>query len=316
MKIVLALFLVAFSLFGANVKMPDSSFKAGGGVTDIVYKDSKLYIATDVGLVDIFDVKSKEIIQKIKAPKIKDFMGEYVDAKIYSVDVFEEKILLLSQGSKGYSELYLYENKKLTKIISTSDELSIAKAKFINECSVLLGLLGNDIISYNIKTKEINWKKQASQSKFSDFVLNESKTEVVIADESGTLHLFEVKNGKLIKTLSGQNLDNVFAVDYKNKTIATAGQDRRAVIYDLRLDSAYYKMSGFLIYGVGLSPSAKLAAFASDEKNNVSVFKTDSKSIIAVFGGNKMTVSKILFISENEFFVASDDRVVNFYKIK
>lgn len=316
MKTILILLLLLFSLFATNVRVSDAEFNADGAVTDIVYKDAKLYVATGVGVVDIFDTPSREIIKRIKVPKIKDFMGDEVNAKIYSVDVFKEKILLLSQGKKGYRELYIYENEKLLNIINVSSKLSIAKAKFINNESVLLALLGNDIISFNIKTKKVNWKKQASQSKFSDFALNEDKTEVVVADESGALHLFEIKNGEAIKTLSGQNLDNVFAVDYKNETIATAGQDRRVVIYNLRMESAYYKTSGFLIYSVGLSPRAKLAAFASDEKNNVTVFKTNTKSVVGVFGGNKMTLSKILFISENEFFVASDDRVINFYKIK
>jgi len=316
MKIILFIILILSSLFSASIKMPSSVFKADGGVTDIVYKDAKLYAATSVGTVNIFDTKSKKIIQKISVDKITDFMGDEINAKIYSIDVLGEKILLLSQGLKGYRELFIYENKKLTKVISISDKLSIAKAKFLNSENVVLGLLSNDLISYNIKTKKENWNIQVSQSKFSNFVLNEEKSEVVVADESGELKIYATNSAKLLKTLNGQNLDNVFAVDYKNNIIATAGQDRRTVIYDLKFNSAYYKTSHFLIYGVGLSPSATLAAFSSDEKNNVTVFKTNSKATVGIYGGNKMTLSKILFINENSFFVASDDRVINFYKIK
>jgi len=316
MKIVLLIILTLSSLLATNIVMPTSIYKADGAVTDIVYSDSKLYASTSVGVVNVFDTQSKKIIQSIGVSKIKDFMGDEINARIYSVDVLGEKILILSQGLKGYRELSIYENNTLTKIISVSDKLSIAKAKFINKNSVILALLSNDIISYDLNTKKENWVTQASQSKFSNFVLNEDKSEVVVADESGELKIYATSNAKLIKVLSGQNLDNVFDVDYKNNTIATAGQDRRAVVYDLKFNSAYYKTSHFLIYSVGLSPNATLAAFASDEKNNVTVFKTNTKSSVGVYGGNKMTLTKILFISQNTFFVASDDSVINFYKIK
>ena len=316
MRTLLILLLLISSVYATKMKTPIASFIADGAVNDIVYKDAKLYAATSSGTVNIFDVKSKKIINTIKVAKIKNFLGEKTDAKIYSVDILDNKILLLSQGQRGYRELSIYENSKLTKIISTSDKLSIAKAKFIDKENVLLALLSNDIISYNIKNQKKNWTTQASQSKFSNLALNEDRTEVVIADESGNLHIFTTANASLIKTLSGQNLDNVFAVDFKNNTIATAGQDRRSVIYDLSSNSAYYKSSNFLIYGVGLSPSASLAAYASDEKNNITVFKTNTKSNIATFSGNKMTIVKILFINENVFFACDDDNIINMYKIK
>ena len=316
MKIILLIALMISSLFSAAIIMPTSNFKADGAVTDIVYKDKKLYAATTAGAVNIFNVTTNKKIQTITVAKIKDFMGDVINAKIYSVDVLGTKILLLSQGLKGYRELSIYENEKLTKVISISEKLSIAKAKFINDETVILALLSNDLISYNIKTKKENWNVQVSQSKFSNFALNEDKSEVVVADESGELQIYSTKDAKLLKTLCGQNLDNVFAVDYKNNTIATAGQDRRSVIYDLGTNAAYYKTSHFLIYGVGLSPSATLAAFSSDEKNNVTVFKTNTQSEVGVYGGNKMTLTKILFINENDFFISTDDKVINFYKIK
>jgi len=316
MKVILFITLFISSLYSMNITMPTSNFKAGGTVNDIIYNNSKLYVATSAGAVNIFNFKNKKIIQTIKVAKIKNFMGDVIDAKIYSVDLINKKILLLSQGSKGYRELFIYENNQLKKVISVSDKLSIAKAKFIDSNTVLLALLSNDIISYNIKTKKENWTIQASQSKFSTFALNEDKSKAVIADESGDLHLYATKDGKLLKVLSGENLDNVYDISYKNNTIATAGKDRRCVIYDLISNKAYYKTSTFLIYGVGLSPSASLVAYASDEKNNVTLFKTSTKSSIGVYGGNNMTLTKILFISENEFFIATDDSVINFYKLK
>jgi len=315
MKILLSL-LIVNSLFSATIQKPNAQYKADGAVIDLVIQDGKMYASTKVSIVDIFDIKTKKIIKKITLPNITDFMGDEITAKIYSVDVLNNEILILSQAEHGYRSVYIYKDNKLNPIITIEDKLYIAKAKFIDKDNIVLGLLSNDIISYNIKTKKQNWTIQPSGSKFSNLTLSTNKKEVVICDESGDLHILDTKDGKLLKTLSGQNLDNVFQADYKNNIIITAGQDRRAVVYNLNNGSAYYKTTNFLIYSVGLSPSAKLAAFASDENNNVTVFKTNTKNTVGVFGGNKMTLTNILFLNEKEFFVGSDDRTINFYKIK
>ena len=308
--------LIASSLFSATIQKPNKQYKADGAVIDLLTDNGKLYASTKVSIVDIFDIKTKKIIKKIKVPNIKDFMGDEITAKIYSVDVLGDEILVLAQAEHGYRSVYIYKNNKLTPIITVDDQLYIAKAKFIDKNNVILGLLSNDILSYNIRTKKQNWTIQASGSKFSNLVLNEKKSEVVICDESGNLHILDTKTGKIKKSLSGQNLDNVFQADYKNGVIITAGKDRRAVVYNLKTGSTYYKTTNFFIYSVGLSPSAETAGFASDENNNVTLFKTSTKSTIGVFGGNKMTITNIVFLNEKEFFVASDDKTINFYKIK
>jgi len=314
-KIFLTILLIS-SLFGSNIKKPIFWLTADGAAIDMVYNNNKLYVSTKVSIVDIFDIKTKKIIKKIKLPNITDFMGDEITAKIYSVDVLNDNILILSQAEHGYRSVYIYKKNKLIPIITTKDKLYIAKAKFIDKNTIILGLLSNDIISYNLKTKTQNWNIQPSGSKFSNLVLNENKTQVVICDESGNLHILNTKNGKTIKELSGQNLDNVFQADYKNDIIATAGQDRRCVIYNLKTNTAYYKSTNFLIYSVGLSPSGKTAGYASDENNNVTIFNTATKNTIGIYGGNKMTLTNILFLNEKEFFVGSDDKTINFYRIK
>lgn len=249
-------------------------------------------------------------------PKIIDFAGDLVHSKVYSVDVIEDKILILSQDKDGFRRIHIHKNDKTELLFDTNEALAVAKAKFLNKDTILLGLLSNELISYDINKKTYNWSLQVSGAKFSDFVLNEQKSEAVVADESGDLKIHDTKNGKRLKLLADQNLDNVFQVDYKKGVIATAGQDRRTVIYVPKVNSAYFVESGFLIYSVGLSPSGKTAAFASDELNNVTVFDTITKATLGKFGGNKMTLTKIIFIDEDRFLVGSDDKTINLYSIK
>ncbi|MDD2790895.1 MAG: WD40 repeat domain-containing protein [Sulfurimonas sp.] len=315
MRLFILLFFVT-SLFGANIRMPEASFIASAGVRDIVVHDAKLYAATEASCVDIFDLQTKERISKIEVAKITDFMGDIINAKIYSVDVMKDKILILAQGESGFAQLYIHQNNKTQLLITSSDMLSIAKAKFIDEKRVLLALLSNEIILYDLQKQELLYQEQVSGSKFSNFALNEKKDEVVVADESGSLKILRVGDAKLLKTLKGQNLDNVFQVQVANAIIVSAGQDRRAVVYDTKKNTAYYKTSGFLIYTVGLSPSAAFVAYSSDEHNNITLFERTTQKDIARFGGIKMTPTNILFLNENEFLVGSDDKIINLYKIK
>jgi len=316
MRVFTILLLMVLSLFAAKPVMPVSEYSASGSVVDMVVHKGILYCSTDASGIDIIDLKSHKTIKQIKVDKIKDFMGDLVVAKVYSVDVMGKKILMLSQAEQGFRRLYIYQAGENELVVDTDAQLSIAKAKFLDKNTVLLALLGDELISYNLKEKKQNWRLQVSGSKFSNFVLNEDRSEVVVADESGDLQVIATKDGKHIKTLSGQNLDNVFQVDYKKGIIASAGQDRRVVVYDVAEGSAYYKTASFLIYSVGLSPSGKRVAYSSDENNNVTVFNTKTKSTVGLFGGNKMTLSGIVFLNENEFLVSTDATIINRFKIK
>ena len=315
MKFFLLLFLFNVSIFAGELLSPKFHFTASGSVNDIVVKGNKLYAATDASCLDIFNLKTHKKIQTIKLEKIVDFMGDIIDATIFSVDVIDNQIMMLSQGLDGYSRIYLYQDAKLSLLIKNRDKLAVSKAKFLNNDTLLLGLLSDEIISYNIKTNKQNYRIDSSSSKFSDFVLNEDKSQVVVADESGNLQLLRTKDGKHLHSFNGQNLDEVFGVDYKKGIIITAGKDRRVVVYDTNSNDSYYKSSSFFIYSVGLSPSGIIAGYSSDVHNNITIFNTKTKSIIAEYGGNRSPLSKILFVSEKEFIVSSASKKINLYQL-
>jgi len=312
-------YLLAFLLFfvhlNAEVLIPTFVYEGSGGATDMVYKDAMLYVATAEGTVDVYDTKAQKRIKIITVPKIKDFLGDEVTSKVFSVDVVKNKIMIVSQGEMGYRRVHIYKNGVLNKVISTKQSYTISKAKFIDENKLIIALLSNEVILYDIKNSKELYRVQISASKFSSFALNEKKDRLVLADESGDLELITVKDGKILKQFKGQNVDNIFQLDYKNGIIITAGQDRRTAIYSDDGRTAYYKEGSFLIYSAGLSPSGKIGAFASDENNNVTVFNTGSKADLATLGSHKATMTSILFINEKELFTASDDTHINYWKL-
>ena len=317
MKYIFLIVMFFSSLYAQKLVKPEYVYKISSGlVTDVLTDKNKLYVSTDVGNVDIFDMKSKKEIKTIKLDKIKDFMGDDVSSKIFSLDMLNGTLLILSQDSGGYSRLHLLKDGKLRQIVSKEDRLNIIKAKFIDTKKVVIALISNDIISYSIDTKQKNWVTQASMSKFSSFALNNDRSLVAIADESGDVHVLSTKDGSKVKTLSGQNVDNIFGIAFRGDTVLTGGQDRRAAVYNVKTGSGYHKSSNFFVYGVGLSPSGKIGAYSSDLKNDVTLFYTKTRDPIAKYKSNKAIVNSIYFINEKEFFINSSSKVVGYYKVK
>ena len=315
------LFLIAFSfnLFVLTINAkdlnPSKSLIASGGVSDLVLVENKLFVATTASAIDIFDISTDEKIDSIKLPKIKDFIGDTIDSKIYSVDVLNDSVLILSQGEQGGRNLGIYKNGQMQNIIDDSQRMFIGRAKFLDENHIIYALLSNQIYLYDIQNKKILKEIQISQSKFSNFKLTKDKSKFIVSDESGVITKKKKKSFEVLKTFKNQNLDNVFQADIKGNLILTAGQDRRAAVYNIDTNSAYYKEFSFLIYSVALSPNTNLAAVASDEENNVTIFNTKTKENLYKLFLNKATLSNILFLNENELFVASDDKEINYYKI-
>jgi len=322
-SIFISLILYVSSINAKDLK-PNIIYEASGSVTDIAYSNAKIYVSTDASCIDIFDIKTKKIINQIKVPKIKDFMGDTIDAKIYNVDVYKNKILLTSQANKGFREIYISSNNNTKVIISSKQKMFVSKAKFIDENTIIFSLLSNEMYLYDLKNSKIIWKIDVRapdatfNSTFADFTLNEDKSIAVVSDEGGDLKLVDIKQGKVIKVLANNNLDKVFKVDFKNNKIITAGQDGRCVVYDLKNNTNYFlrEKKWFIIYSSALSPSGLLGAFSSDENNNVTIFNTKTKRKLFKLRDNLMTLSSMIFINENEIFITTDSNKFNYYNLK
>jgi WD40 repeat protein len=260
---------------------------------------------------------SKEKIKEVFIPDVKDFMGDIMPARVMSTDMIGEKYLLLSDsGIGGYANLFIHENGKTIKMIGPEDKKPLIKARFINANNVLLGYLSNEVSLFDLTTKQEKYRVQLSESKFSDFALNEDKSLVVFSCESGVLSLVDVQSGKVVRTLEGQNVDNVYKVDYKHGMVSGAGQDQRGSLYEVKTGKGTYIKGSFLIYATGLSPQADKVAFAMDEKNNISIYDTFSKSKLALLKGQKSTLNVIIFKDEKRLFSASDDNTVMIWDLK
>ena len=300
----------------ASVVTPTQEIQTNGIVKDMVLKDDTLLLGTDNGLLQVYNYEKKTFVKNIVLENVKDFMGDEVPARVFSVDKMQERYLLLSDSGKGgYVNLWMHENNSTTQLIFAEDKKAAVKARFVTKNKILLGFLSNEAALFDVKSKKELYRVQLSESKFSDFALNEEKTQAVFACESGVLNVIDTKTGKVVKVLKGLNVDNVYKVDFKKGIVSGAGQDRRAALYDVALGSGEYLEGSFLIYATGLSPSAKKIAFAMDEKNNISIYKRQSKFKMAELQGQKSTLNNILFKDENVLFSSSDDSTVMMWRL-
>ena len=312
-KIILSLFVLTLYAFSLEDLTPTYSLKAKGAVQDILYTKGVLYAANSNGSVEIFDVASKEVIKTIEIPSIEDFMGDIIPAKIYSIDLIANKLLIVSQGMKGYRTLWIYENDTLHKVFDIEKKYFIQKASFVDENRILFGLLSNQIGLYNLQTQTLEYMNQVSHSSFSHFKLSQDKQRFASTDESGIVRIFNTQDGSLFKELDALNLDRVYQVDYKNGVVLTAGQDRKAVVFSQR-GSTYSLNFDFLLYSCALNAKATRGAVSYNEKNEVLVFDINTKKYLYNLTGQKATLTQILFISDNELFASSDSEIINYWK--
>ncbi len=316
MKRLILLSLIFINILIARDISPIKEIQTKGNVMDLKIVNDILYIGTDEGTLETYNIKDDTFIEKIQLKKIHDFMGDFMNPKVYSVDVIGDKKLLLAQGEKGARELYINENNTTTKIITNEAKLVMQKARFIDKNRVFLGLLSNEIVLYDLKAKKPLYLFQLSQSKFSDFALNEDKTQAVISCESGINYLVDVKNGKVIKELKGANKDNVFKVDFKNGKVATAGQDRKGAVYDINNANVQTFDAPFLVYATALSKDAKLVAFSFGTDNEIAVFNLKTNSKIFNLKGQKSTLNSIIFYDDDTLYSGSDDNYIMKWRLK
>ncbi len=314
MRFLLYVTLLFSSSYSKEIK-PFFIIKTKALVLDFVIDKSFMYIANDEGSIEIFDFKSKKIVDEIILPSLLLTKNQNIRAKILSVDRFNNKTLFVSTTLKGFRNVWIHDGKILKKILSIKDKLSVKEARFINEDSFVLGTLGHEIISYNLKDNYTFYKKHLELSAFTDMVLSKDKTKLLSASESGRVTSLDIKSGKIIKIYESLNVDRIYKIAYANGVIITAGQDRRVGVYS-KNKNTYYLKSDFLVFAVALNPNATLGVYSSTEDGVLQVFNIKNKKKLYTLVGHKAVPSNISFVNENELFSSGNENKIFYWKLK
>ncbi len=314
--IVSALVLLGMALLlDAQEIKPTFQLNTTSTVTDFVIDGTRLYAATDAGVIDIFDLNSRTIVEQILLEPIRTSRGATVPARIYSIDRLSGKTLIVSDSNGSvFRSVWMHEGTTLRKIVGSTRQLLVKKARFVNEEQLVLGTVASEIVLYDYAEMSTQYQKHLSQSTLGDVMLSQKRHKMAMADESGSVRLVDVASGRVERVLDSENVDNIYRVAYRNGVVVTAGQDRRLGVY-LPGEAAYHIKSDFLIYCAALSPSGKTVVYSSGTENDLQLFNTQSKMMGDRLVGHHALLNTLVFLNEHELFSAADESHIFYWKI-
>jgi len=254
-------------------------------------------------------------IDQVKLPKFKNILGDYMRSLILSVDYADDRLIFVSRVLDGWRELYLYEDKTLTKLIDRTEKMTLQEVKLVDANRAVLMTMSNELLLFDIKQKKILYKKQLNYASFSDIVLDEEHKYLYTSDESPMISQIEIESGKIIDEYRKANKRDIFSIDFKNKMLLSGGKDKRVILYET---PQKYKMTKgeFFIYGVALNPDASKAAFVKNEESSISVIDTETMKETDLLIGHKQTIIKIDFYTDNELITADEDDRLMFWRLE
>jgi len=203
--------LIVWALMAAAVCARDIApffqLTASGLVNDFVVDEGVLYVATDQGSIDIFDLRRRKIIDRIVLKPTLTAKGESVPTAILSVDRMNGKTLFVSRGKGNYRDIWIHEGFKLEKVKGAEEKIFAKKARFTDDEHIFMGTFGSDIILYDRNEGYELYQSHISPSAMGGMALSEDKQTAVMADESGVVRIIDVGTAEIKQEFSSENLD-------------------------------------------------------------------------------------------------------------
>lgn len=313
MKFFISFLLLCVVLHARDIS-PSFSLHTVGAINDFVVDANRLYVATDRGSVDVFDLTTKKIIHQIVLEPIVSYQDKVIPAPISSVDVLKGKVLIVSRTKDNYRDVWIYENYALRQILDAKQKLMIKEARFVDDNHIIFATVDSDIIMYEMGENYQVYHKHISQSTLGDMILSKDKKKIITADESGEVRIFDVQSSKEETGFPPENLDKVFHVAHSGDVTITAGQDRRVAVYE-KGQKPYHIKNDFIVYCVGLSPSGRVGVYSSTEENYLQLFDISTKQKKDRLVGHKRIINQIRFINETMLFSSDQGHDIYFWEL-
>ncbi|TNH33271.1 WD40 repeat domain-containing protein [Campylobacter helveticus] len=306
MKKILLFLVLSLELMGFKIEL-------NSNVTALKLEEKLLYVGTDEGEIFLFKTKdlrgqNEDVFLKeplVKLEKVQNYY-EFLGAKIYHIDVLKNKMLILSEGDYGGKNLSIYEDKTLIKTKKLEFE-GVSRAFFIDENTLLVGLIGSEIKLLNLDFKELKSFK-FSHSSLNDLALSEDKKRLVAGFESGEVELFDLEKWQILKNYNTLHKDNIYQVSYKNGVILSCGTDRRVGV--INQEKQDFLQKDFLIYACALSPSGKIGAFSDNDRGITELFEIATLKSIKKFENLDMMSEFIIFLDDENLLISGFGKVI------
>lgn len=302
MRVFITILLLFNSIFAAEFL---GEIKTNYPITNLLLKDKNLYISTDNGEVLVYDVEQNQTIKTINLPQISSYF-EIKLPKVFSIDAFNDKILILSEDDYYKRAIYIYENGALNKI--KLDNESVKKALFINENLMVYASLSSEISFFDLNKKKVIFEYKFSTSSLGDIEIVDDI--LIVGCESGEIYKFSLNENRVLDTILAHK-DNIYDLYMNCKDEFISGSaDKNAVFYkDGNLKSF---QANFLVYAVGLSD--KYLAFMSDENSDILVLDKSFKRVD--FIKTKQSTLNAIIIYKDLIFSSAYEKNIKIWRIK
>lgn len=303
--------LMAILLFAGAVwaAEPRQSFQARGGVLDMQLHLPYFSVSTDRGTLETFHIDTPgAAVQVHQFDQFRNFMGKLTDPKVYSLDLSPDGTHFVSVVQGNLLALVNSETGE-RRILNPAlqGHYLMRQAAFLDNDHIVLALLSNEFVLYQISTGEVLYRVSTIPSAFAHFELDPHKERIVASNESGVIQVMDARTGEIQRELRGGNLNNVFRVDLESGFVFCAGQDMQAALYDIE-DGSYRRYpADFPVYSAGLSANAERGAYAWREDNSLRVIDLPEGREIAILEGHHATVNAIRFLPDGRILSGGDE---------
>lgn len=313
MKILSLVFLIIVQVIAGAIT-PAAILKTDGLISDMVVREGKIYASTDAGVVNIFDLATKRKLSSISIPKVHSSSGKIFLPKVYSADHFAGTTVMVTEsGESSFRNVYIWSENKLQKLIDNTNGLLIKKVRFVDANHLLFGLSSDIIVLMDMKMKKPLYEVQAGGGVFGDMALSPNRSLVAVGDESGEIVQIETRSGKVLKTLSGINLDAINRLAYQKNTIISGGHDRRVGVY--KPQGSYFIETNFFVYAVGLSPSSSIGVYTDGDENELQIFEIETQKKIGRLKGGESLYDTLIFLDEHTLIGSGEENKIYYWRI-
>ncbi len=312
-RCVAAFFTLSLLLFARDLH-PVATFRASGYVSDFAVEDGKLYVGTDRGSVDLFELQSGRHLFQIPLDPVPDGRGGLVPARVLSVDVRDGELLIVSIGEDGYRDLWIYRNFRLRKIAGKERRLFVKKARFADSGKILFATYGSELALFAIEEGYEIYRSRPSESTMGDMVLSEDRKKILFSDESGRIVVVDTQSGRIVERLDSKHLDNVHHLAYARGVLLSGGHDRRVGVFR-RERKPYFIPTGFPVFCVGLSPDAKIGLFSSGDAQVLQLFDVETGRATDRLVGHRAIINQIKFVNERTLLSSERGRTVYMWRL-
>ena len=103
------LFFLNAVAFAIEISEPSKIISADSNVISSNLIDEILYLGTDAGTVNIYDIKADKFLPTINLPKKKSYFNDEPSSRVFSIDRLGDMLLILSELSYDERRLMVYK---------------------------------------------------------------------------------------------------------------------------------------------------------------------------------------------------------------